>query len=236
MSFLTRFVEEDDLQQLSEAQASVLSSRFLTGSSRKQFDAEFSEYCTGGIDGGPEIVDYLVGNCATPNYIRKAVHDSRSLRKGTDKAEQKFMARVNRVAHRVGNVFPAEDKITAFNDGLKSVIHKLIACFWESIPRRHLTFTRTVQFARNEGDPEQVRNRAHRATGLHRREAALILEQDDPNVDHASDNQRREELHLLHNAPPHYGDNSSSDNTVLYAQEHLAQPQLVLFHDQAKAH
>lgn len=116
--FLTRFAEEADVQKLSEAQASQAVSRFLTGPVQEQFDANHGEYPKGGWTAWPEIVDGLRRNYATPNNIRKAVQIYRILLTGTSETELQFAARANRAAHRVGNTFSVEDKMTEFIYGL----------------------------------------------------------------------------------------------------------------------
>lgn len=67
--FLTQFVEEADVHQLPEAQDSVLVSRVLTGTAREQIDTDCGEYSKRGLMASPEIVDYLLGNYATPKNI-----------------------------------------------------------------------------------------------------------------------------------------------------------------------
>lgn len=58
--FLSRFVEEVDIQQLSEAQGAVRMERFLTDEAKDQFDAECREQAKEGITASSEFVDYLL--------------------------------------------------------------------------------------------------------------------------------------------------------------------------------
>lgn len=78
--FLIRSVEETDIQQLLEAQLSVLASQFLTGPACEQFDAKFGEYSRGRLTASSVIFDYLLGNYTTPQNIRKAGNYPHSLR------------------------------------------------------------------------------------------------------------------------------------------------------------
>ena len=159
--FLTRFVLEADTLQMTEAQAFLALPYFLNGTAETQFRAaQNASYATaGGVTNWSTAVQYLLRTYATPNALREAVADLRSLRQNAGESELDFSMRLNKALYRCGNVFPPDEQMTLFIDGLSPVIRTLVARFRESHPRRELSYERIVQFARDEGDAYRARAR-----------------------------------------------------------------------------
>ncbi len=150
-SFLTRLVEEADLNGLSEAQLYTALPRFLTGVADRHFSSSRSSQRRGGASCWPEAVQHLLGTYATASAIREATQQVNTLRQHTGEDELAYSARLSTAMFRCGNVFSESQKMTTFVNGLIPEIQSLVARTCEGPYRETLRYDSLVQNARAEG-------------------------------------------------------------------------------------
>ncbi len=158
LEFLTKFVEEADTLCITEAQAFIILPKLMVDPAQKQFRSVKSGARSGGVTCWPEAVQHLLRTYATPATIRRAVYDLRDIRQQPRENENEYSARLNRAAHRCGNVYDEVEKMTIFVNGLLPCIQTDVARHRESRNRRDLSYEELVQFARDEGDSYRARH------------------------------------------------------------------------------
>lgn len=173
LEFLSRFADEADTLEMSEAQAFIALPYFLKGNAASQFRSvkTTSSRASGGVSAWPEAVQYLLHTYATPCAIREAIQVLRSISQRSGESETDYGMRVAKASNRCGNVFPEWEKITLFVDGLDPTIRSLVARYREA-SRRGLSFEQLVHYAQDEGDTYRARVGAHRS----RQAPALIAQ------------------------------------------------------------
>ncbi len=176
-SFLTRLVEEADLNGLNEAQLYASLPRFLGGTAEVQFRASRGGNRTHGVGTWPEAVQYLLTTYATPTAMREAILKAESLRQQANEDELAFSARLNTAIHRCGNVFSESRKITMFVNGLIPEIQSLVARSAQSQSRQGLRYETVVQNARDEGQAYRARHQVKVAQRPAARQQLQLLEQ-----------------------------------------------------------
>ena len=157
LDFLSRFVEEADMLSMNEGQAYLVLPHYLSGSADTQFRAMRSGARSGGISCWPELVQYFLSTYATPSAMREAVNNIRTLKQRAGEDEVKYGARINEAAHRCGNAFSEEDKMTFFVDGLHPTIQSIVSSWRESQSRKEITFGKLMLRARDEGTAFRAR-------------------------------------------------------------------------------
>ena len=105
LNFLTRFVEEADTLEMTEAQALVALPKFMSGSAELQFRASRNGARSGGITAFPEAVQYLLRTYATPSVLREAVNAVQDIRQQPNEDEVGYSVRLNTACDRCGNAF-----------------------------------------------------------------------------------------------------------------------------------
>lgn len=161
LEFLTRFADEADTLEMSEAQAFVALPYFLKGQAATLYRSTKSASSRrGGVSVYPEAVQYLLRTYATPSAIREAVQTVRSMAQKPNEGELTYGMRLSKASNRCGNVFPEYEKINLFIDGLDPSIRTLVARYREETPRDELSYERLVQVAQDEGDSHRARTGA----------------------------------------------------------------------------
>lgn len=180
LRFLTQFVEECDLEGISESQACLILPSFLRGSALDNFRASRGASSHGGLRTWPEYVQYFLATYATASAIREAVNTFKTMRQKATEDELSYASRVNTAAFRCGNAFPLDDKITVFAYGLIPAIRTIVSRQLEQTPPKSRTYERVVQFARDEGEAYRARlpTRGGALTTIDGGEGAL--EEEDP--------------------------------------------------------
>ena len=107
---------------------------FLIGDVEKLFRAA---QCAGStaLEGGenwPQAVQYLLRTYATPNVIRDAVSQARAISQKDDEDEVAYSTRLYKALYRCGNIFPQQEQITMFLDGLLPTTRTIVARHRES--------------------------------------------------------------------------------------------------------
>ncbi len=157
LDFLSRFVEEADMLNMNEGQAYLILPHYLSGSADTQFRAMRSGARSGGISCWPELVQYFLSTYATPSAMREAVNNIRTLKQRMGEDEVEFGARINEAAHKCGNAFSEEDKMTYFVDGLHTTIQSIVSSWRETQSRKEITYSKLMLKARDEGTAYRAR-------------------------------------------------------------------------------
>lgn len=85
--FLTRFVNEADILNISEGQAFVALPTFLVGPAEAQYlTNRIGESRHGGVTCSSEAIQYLLRTCATPTAMCEALENLRSIRHRDDES------------------------------------------------------------------------------------------------------------------------------------------------------
>ena len=155
--FLTRFVEEADTLNMTEAQAFIVISHYLKGEASNQFRANKNGARSGGVSNWPGTINHFLSTYATPDAISRAVSSFKDISQRQKETEMEFATRLNEAAYRCGNVFDSIEKMSQFVYGLSPTIRTIVQRFRETTPRRELIFDKIVQFARAEGDAHRAR-------------------------------------------------------------------------------
>ena len=157
--FLTRFVNESDMLNMSEAQSFIALPMFLEEPAETHFRTTLSGMSRrGGVTCWPEAVQYMLRTYATPTAMREALETLRDVRQENTETEEDYRKRLNVAIHRCGNVHSEDEKMTLYVDGLAPTIRTVVARHRESVNRREMTFEGLAHFARSED--EVVRARA----------------------------------------------------------------------------
>jgi len=106
LEFLTRFVREANINEMSEAQAYLDLPSFLQGFALSQFEsvADTAYADDGGVTCWPEAVKYLLRSYATSNAVREAVLSLRDLSQIPGEVETDYSKHVNDAGNCCGNV------------------------------------------------------------------------------------------------------------------------------------
>ena len=163
--FLTRFVEECDMLDMTEAQAYVALPHYLLHPAHTQFRAMQNGAYSGGISSWPEAVQHLLRTYETPAAIRQATTALKDLVQKTDQSESAFAASLHQACLRCGNIHTEDEKMTFFVDGLSPGIRIAVARFREAEPRHQMTLDRLIQYAQDEGDTSRARADYERQLG-----------------------------------------------------------------------
>ena len=156
LEFLSKYCEEADTLEMTEAQAYVVLPYLLKGSAKEQFNAVKGTLAgDGGVTNWPEAVQYLLRTYATNSAIREAILALRDTKPRDGETETAFDARLNKAFHRCGNVHSREDRIAYFIDGLLPSIKDLVARHREAKPRTN--YLEVVTYAKAEGEAYRSR-------------------------------------------------------------------------------
>jgi len=151
LDFLSRFVREAEIQEMSEAQALLALPSFLNGFAKSQYEAaERVNPQDGGIGSWPEAVQYLLRNYAQNKYISSAIRDLRDTRQKELETEKEYAVRLNNAVTRCGNVHSSAEIVTMYIDGLHPAIRSLVTGYREATKK--VTYLDIVDFASNHGD------------------------------------------------------------------------------------
>lgn len=159
LDFLARFTREANIQEMSEAQAFLTLPSFLSGMARLQFEAgtELEDADGEGVTCWPEAVQYLLRNYAMSNHISAAVNDLRSIKQGRSETEQEFANRLSKGLARCGNVYPKDEVVAMFVDGLRTSLSPLIADYMERKPSS--TFLQLIHHAQRIGESQRAQGK-----------------------------------------------------------------------------
>ena len=156
LEFLSKFCDEADTLEMTEAQAYVVLPYLLKGSAKEQFNAVKGTLAgDGGVTSWPEAVQYLLRSYATNGAIREATIALRDTKQPEDETEVQFDTRLNKAFHRCGNVHGRDDRMAYFVDGLTPAIKELVARHREANSR--CTYLDLVTFAKAEGEAYRAR-------------------------------------------------------------------------------
>ena len=156
--FLSRFVNEADMLNMSEAQAFIALPIFLADPAETQFRTNLSGASRhGGVTCWTEAIQYLLRTYATASAMRKFLEDLRNIRQGEDEVEEAYRKRLNECVFRCGNVHSEDEKMTLYVDGLSDTIRMIVARYRESVHRRDLTFESLCHFAKSEDEAYRAR-------------------------------------------------------------------------------
>lgn len=128
--FLTWFVWEDNIQEMSEAEALVALPSFHKwfSKSRSESTAEMVFRKEGNISSWRDTVQYLLRNYAQSPRNILAIVNFRARSQGLMGTERELATRLNRVICRYGNLQSPEMVLTLFNPHYSS--HDSISCTW----------------------------------------------------------------------------------------------------------
>ena len=156
--FLTRFVNEADMLNMSEAQAFIALPTFLADPAETQFRTTLSGASRrGGVTCWPEAVQYLLRTYATAFAMREVLADLRNIKQNANESEESYRKRLNEAIFRCGNVHTEDEKMTLYVDGLSETIRMVVARYRETIHRRDLTFEELCHYAKSEDDAYRAR-------------------------------------------------------------------------------
>lgn len=127
LHFLAKFVEECDLEQISEGQACLMIPNILKGKALGYFlTSRNAESCTG-LCYWQEYVNVFLSAYATTTAILAEVMQFKDLKQLPRETQVEFSAQVNTIAYCCGNEFSLEDKISTHIFGLQSAIQIIAA-------------------------------------------------------------------------------------------------------------
>ena len=100
--FLSSFVKECDILEMSEAQAYIAVAFFLEGLAADQFESirDSLDSNEGGVKCWPETLQYLLRSYATATAIPHVILDLRDIRQKPDELEDDYSARLNQASTR----------------------------------------------------------------------------------------------------------------------------------------
>lgn len=102
--FLAMLTEAADMNQLTDAQAYIATSRFLRRETGQQFWATRNISRSGGITRWPEEVQYFLKTYATPSAIQEVVEATSTVKHKTKKTELQYRLRINNDVYRCANM------------------------------------------------------------------------------------------------------------------------------------
>lgn len=154
LEFLTRFVEEADLLNMSEVQAYQVLPYFLRNPALRLYKSARGRGRSGvtGVTCWPEAIQWLLRHFVTPSVLRNAVQDFQQIRQKPEENEVTYASRLQGYAARCGNVFSEATQMSVFTDGLDARIRPYVARHRESLPREEASLDILVSYARDEGD------------------------------------------------------------------------------------
>lgn len=128
IDFLARFVNEDSIQEMSEAQESITLFSFLEGVffSLYEYGVSVPTRKDGAISSWYDIAQYFLRSYAQPNNITNAILQLRATRQSKKKIEQKYALRLNDGVELCSHVHESEDVITLFVEGMSLEVRSLI--------------------------------------------------------------------------------------------------------------
>ena len=220
-NFLTRFVEECDTQEMSEAQAFLAIPHFLTGTAERHYRAAVHGGKSGGVSCWPEAVQYFLRTYATAATISSAIRDLRDIRQQSNETELEYAARINDAAYRCGGVHGETEKMDLFVEGLLPSTRTMVSRHRESQPRWSLTYDSLVRFAREEGENHRARTTTARGQKIiiRQKRGVNFVEPQSPT---GQDEYVDEEVHLIDgdSLPTDELPSGTSQETVLYVDNH----------------
>ena len=159
LEFLTRFVEEADLLDMSEVQAYQVLPYFLRNPALRLYKSARGRGRNGvtGVTCWPEAIQWLLRHFVTPSVLRNAVQDFQQIRQKPEENEVTYASRLQGYAARCGNVFSEATQMSVFTDGLDPRIRPYVARHRESLPREEASLDVLVSYARDEGDGLRAR-------------------------------------------------------------------------------
>lgn len=144
--FLARFTTEEDTLKMSEPQAYVSLSHFLSGYALEQYRAVCGSLALdeGGVTNWPVAVQCLLSCYATSNAIHTTNLRLKYIAQKTEQEKMEYSLTLNNAATLRGNVPSVDDKMTLFVDGLQPTMNSSMAR-----PRQrhsHTSYLELVQF------------------------------------------------------------------------------------------
>ena len=127
-TFLAKFVQEFDTQEMNEGQAIRLLPEFLSGIALRQYTSvsQTAGSHHGKVSVWPEAVQWLLRSLVTDEAIRQAVLALREVQQRPSEDEMEFYIRLTDASNRCGNVYSMEEQMPMFIEGLDASIKPMV--------------------------------------------------------------------------------------------------------------
>ena len=152
IGFLEKFVRECNMLEMTEAQALLAVTEFLSGTARSGLESARDQApgSETAVTTWPEAVNYLLSTLVSSEQVHQLEDDLAELRQKPGEEEDEFGARVDEKLKNYGHAFDRDDKAAIFVKGLDERIRTVVDDFREEKDNEGepVTFSQLVKKAR----------------------------------------------------------------------------------------